>query len=277
MKSQETAEIVTEEFLRRWYGVSTAPLKAGIDFYSRFFVGEMRWHEWVFRNLAIDGSLDILDLGCGMGDLWLAGGRPREIQGHVTLVDSSSAMIAECSRIFAGAKAFSFLCARAEALLQAQREYDRIVAAHVIYHIAEPKSFVADCVRRLRKDGLLVVTGVGRDHLRQLHNELSIFAAANGLTLRNRKAPFSSSDEMNDLFLHTNAIVEVKHYRASLDVTEPDTLVNYVLSMDFFPDAPPGLDLPESLGIHFERLIGDGPKLTVDIHNQLTTAAIRSR
>lgn len=127
------------------------------------------WWRFVFRQLRIPERSRILEVGCGPGWLW------RENRGlipsgwRITLTDLSPGMLEEAAReLLALGPQVAFRAADAEALPFGRGSFDVVVANHMLYHVSDRSTALAEFRRVLAPGGLLPAATNGPGHLRQL-------------------------------------------------------------------------------------------------------------
>jgi ubiquinone/menaquinone biosynthesis C-methylase UbiE len=103
----------------------------------------------------------VLDIGCGQG--WLAKRIAAEIDAAVVAADASPRM-AE----LAAAPGVEAVVADAQALPFTDGEFDCVVAAWMLYHVADLDRAFSEFARVLRPGGLFVAITNGAGHLREL-------------------------------------------------------------------------------------------------------------
>jgi SAM-dependent methyltransferase len=104
----------------------------------------------------------VLEVGCGEGEL--AERLGRETSAEVIAVDQSPRMV-ELAR----ARGVDARMGRAEALPFDDSSFDCVVAAWMLYHVAELDQALAELSRVLAPGGRLVAVTNGHDHLRELY------------------------------------------------------------------------------------------------------------
>jgi ubiquinone/menaquinone biosynthesis C-methylase UbiE len=108
------------------------------------------------------GSLDVLDVGGGTGEIALDLAR----EGHaVKLLDISSGMIEQAQRRSAGLKV-DFVCAAADSIptLFDSESFDLVLCHSLLEFVKEPLELLGHLMHVLRRDGLLSVVVGNRHH-----------------------------------------------------------------------------------------------------------------
>jgi SAM-dependent methyltransferase len=188
-----------------------------IALHERFSTSSEPFPRWVFDHLQLPERADILEVGCGNGNLWAAN-RERIPSGwRLTLTDFSQGMIDEAqSRL---GDLATYRVADIQELPFASGSFDSVIANHMLYHVPDRERAFAEIARVLRSDGIVIATTNGLDHLRELraHPEQwsRSFALENG-------AP-----QLERFFRD----VEVELLPDSLEVTEIEPVLDFVRSL----------------------------------------------
>jgi ubiquinone/menaquinone biosynthesis C-methylase UbiE len=112
-----------------------------------------------------DGSRG-LDIGCGPGDDALAMARRVGASGHVTGIDSSTAVIQEARRRAAAADLpVTFVVADAAALPFADASVDAVRADRTFQHVDAPEATMAEMARVCTPGGTIVISEIQNDLL----------------------------------------------------------------------------------------------------------------
>lgn len=197
-------------------------LQARIALHERFSTNPRPFPEWVFDRLEFPAAAEILEVGCGNGNLWLAN-RDRIPRGwRLTLTDFSEGMLSEARRRLGGRAAFRV--ADAQELPFADESFDAVIANHMLFHVADRGRALAEIRRVLRPGGSLVATTNGRGHLRELRwlvDEPEDDAWFERFGLEN------GAEQLEHFF----ADVEAERFPDSLKITQRDPLVAYVQSL----------------------------------------------
>jgi ubiquinone/menaquinone biosynthesis C-methylase UbiE len=207
---------------------SPTNLEARIALHRRFSVSKKRWAEWVFDQFEILSQSSILELGCGVGNLWLLN---REWIGEgwsVVLGDFSQGMIEEVRRNLAGiACDFRFAVMDAGEIPFGDGRFDVVIANHMLYHVADVPRTLEEIWRVLRPGGVVYASTNGVEHMAELES------------LTPEGLPFQPVGEVIGKFTLQNGgeqierlfeEVELRRHEDGLVVTEVRPLVEYALS-----------------------------------------------
>ncbi len=126
---------------------------------------------------------------------------------------------------------FTFEEIDAQAIPYPDATFDALIANHMLYHVPDRPKAIAELRRVLKPGGTLYAATNGERHLQEIHQLmrrfgfqpeewLGGFAAARSFTLEN--AP----DQLRAQFDQ----VEVQRYDDAIEVSDPEPVVNYILS-----------------------------------------------
>ena len=113
----------------------------------------------------------MLDIGCGPGWFWAASADVLPDRINLTLADTSPGMLAEATQRCRPLRRWQIegRDADAQSLPFADTAFDVVVAMHMLYHVPDQATAIAEMHRVLKPGGVLAVTTNGRDNLRQLY------------------------------------------------------------------------------------------------------------
>lgn len=210
-------------------------LDARAALHRRFSTASERWHPWVFRFLALESGMRVLECGCGPGWLWREN-LARIPEGcHITLTDLSPGMVAEAEAALAdGEHRFDFQPANIQALDFADDTFDVVVANHMLYHVPDLAQALAEVRRVLKPNGRFIAATNGKNHMKELPELVPDEIRQMVVSLRLRGdaelLPFRLENGRALLapFFHT---VDQHLYDDSLTITEVEPLLAYAFSM----------------------------------------------
>ncbi len=171
------------------------------------------------------GDETVVDVGCGNGG-YLAELARRRHAGRVLGVDLSAGMLQAARR---HAPAASLTAGDAAALPLRDRAADLTLAAHMLYHVADPRAAVRELRRVTRPGGTVLVVLNGPDHPRELRD---LIAAT--LRTSTSEPPLGEPlrlDDGQDLLAGEFSSVTRHHFTSELRLPDPGPVEDYVRSM----------------------------------------------
>ncbi len=217
--------------MRRQYADSRN-LSARAALHERFSTNPTGWLRWVFDHIPFPGSGRILELGAATGGLWSANADRLPAGLAATISDLSPGMVEQAREnlgpLLAGAE---FRLLDAENIDCPDESFDLVIANHMLYHVDDLDRALGEIRRVLRPGGHLVATTVGLGHMKQLRELLGQVVPRREDTHHTVTGVFCLETGPESLGGH---FVEVRRldYRDHLEVTDPQAVVDYVLSTD---------------------------------------------
>ena len=237
-------------------------LDARAELHRRFSTAVFNWHEWVFDHLDLQPDSRILECGCGPGWLWRENLERIPAGCTITLTDLSAGMVAEAEAALADSDHnFTFKVANIEELPFADNDFDIIVANHMLYHVPDLDKGLGEVRRVLAENGRFYTATNGESHMQELRAlrdmAMSVrwnlsFRLENG---RKLLAPYFDG-------------ITLDLYEDSLDVTETEPLINYLLSMKQADSA----DWKDNLRREVEQVMGKNGRFHITKSSGLFTA-----
>jgi ubiquinone/menaquinone biosynthesis C-methylase UbiE len=204
------------ELLERQYATAQN-LVTRIALHERFSTSSEPFPRWVFDRLRIPARADVLEVGCGNGNLWAAN-RDRIPSGwRLTLTDFSQGMLEEAQGRLGDLATYEV--ADIEELPFASASFDSVIANHMLYHVPDLERAFAEIARVLRSGGIVIATTNGLDHLRELRAHSHQWSRSFGLE--------NGAAQIERFFRD----VEVELFPDSLEVTEIEPLLDFVRSL----------------------------------------------
>ena len=208
-------------------------LNARIELHRRFSTNGYGWMRFVFDQMlaALPSDARVLEIGCGPATLWHANAQRIPIGWDVTLSDFSAGMLDEARASLAeSGRAFHFAEVDAQAIPYADASFDGMVANHMLYHVPDRDKALDEFRRVLKPGGSLFAATNGERHLIEFEELLRRAGTPEGWwRLPAATMDFSLENGRAQLARHFSH-VELRPYENSLEVTEAEPLVAYVLS-----------------------------------------------
>ncbi len=164
-----------EEIIKQYKESENLQKRINIHAYS---TSKINWFQWVFDGLQLKSGMKILEIGCGNGMLWVAmrDQLPKDMQIYMTdssenMLQTAKSKIEEYDELYKQKNIkFLFLQKDAENYDLAEEGFDRIIANHMLYHVANEKRnrLLKTCKRLLKQEGMFYASTVGKTHLQEL-------------------------------------------------------------------------------------------------------------
>jgi len=204
-------------------------LDARLAIHIRFSTNSYGWFHWIFDAIEkLPDNATILELGCGPAYLW-SNCIDRIPPGwRITLSDLSPGMVdAAWRNLVVTGRNFRFEQIDAQCVPFPNESFDAVIANHMLYHVPDRPTAIAEMRRVLKPGGHLFATTVGQCHLYQMqewlqraHLDKSFEEFSRSFTLENgleQLKPFFSK-------------VTVIRYDDNLEVTEVEPIIAYIRS-----------------------------------------------
>ncbi len=205
-------------------------LDTRIALHERFSTNPQGWFDWVFDTLAeLPQQAQVLELGCGQGNLWRTNLARIPDGWIITLSDLSEGMLQAAWRnlvAHASGRAFKYKQIDAQSIPYPDESFEIVIANHMLYHVHERAKALQEIRRVLTPGGWLAATTVGENHIRELDGwtrqvyqgkrvrPSSTFTLENGL------------EQLKTVFPQ----VQIRNYSNELRITEVAPLIAYIRS-----------------------------------------------
>jgi ubiquinone/menaquinone biosynthesis C-methylase UbiE len=229
-------------YLRKHQYADPQNLNARILIHSHFSIGTESWADFIFRHLAIEGSMNILALGCGNATQWQINQDRFPSDTRITLTDLSMGMIHPAPPSLLKDHRFSFLCCDIQQTPFLDRYFDRVTANHMLYHVPDILTGLKEVSRVIKPEGIFMAATNGETHMIDLYELLEAFEPA--YHPDDAKHTRFSIENGFEILKQVFSEVKFKTYESNLWVTDAQLLVDYVYSMwdaeEVIPDASRG-------------------------------------
>lgn len=218
-----------EETLEKQYK-NSININARIELHQRFSDNNQGWFRWIYYNLHIQNGMNILETGCGNGQLWEDNLEllPDDIQ--IALSDISSGMLRNAKMKLKGKNSiFTYKCFNFNEIPYSNESFDVVIANHVLFYAKDREKTLNEIHRVLKKGGLFCSSTYGRQHMKEIEllvKEYDDRIALSEVKLYDIFGLDNGRTELSALF----NTVEILRYEDSLLVTEVQPLVDYIYS-----------------------------------------------
>jgi len=224
------SRMTDQEYLLSKQYRDEANLDARKALHRRFSTNPTGWFRWLFDQLDLSARSQMLEVGCGPGDLWLENLERIPTGWHVTLSDFSPGMVQKAQEnLRQYSRGFAFRIIDAQSIPCEDERFDAVLANHMLYHVPDREKALSEIKRVLKPHGRVYASTVGRAHLLELHDLVRQVSPTAFFGNENPCEPFlldNGEAQLSRWFVG----VKLRRYEDDLVITEAAPLIAYVLS-----------------------------------------------
>lgn len=201
-------------------------LKTRLSIHDKYSTNKLGFYPWIYQQLQWKENQRVLELGCGMGELWE--NRIQQLPSGTSLIlsDFSEGMVEAIQERYSSCQGVSFEQINIEEIPYEAESFDIVIANMMLYHVPNLTKGLNEVERVLKKGGTFYCATFGENgiqhYLTDSLGRFGIHIDINGsFTLQN------GADILGKHF----PIVERTDYEDALWVTEIEDLINYIYSM----------------------------------------------
>ena len=199
-------------------------LRARIELHDRFSTSTLSYPRWVFDGYEFGDIADVLEVGCGNGNIWRENLDRIPAGWRLTLTDLSPGMVEAAGAVF-GHRA-EYRVADVVELPFAADVFDAVIANHMLFHVEDRHRGLGEIARVLRPGGKFRATAIGVEHLREVRELAPPPDDSQWARTRERFTVEQVPEELAPFFVD----VELEPYPDSLEVRELEPLLAFVRS-----------------------------------------------
>ena len=231
------SNIINPNYLKTYQYCDAQNLTARINLHRRFSTNHQDWFRWVFDQINLAAPAHILELGCGSGLLWQSNLDRIPAGYQVLLSDFSPGMVDRARSNNEDAPVtIQYSVLDAQSIPCPAACFELVVANHMLYHIPNRPFALEEIHRILKPGGKLLAATNGIRHMVEIHQLLLSLEPSlayhtdhafgvNQFTIENgarQLAPWFDN-------------IHIIPFEDSLEVTESEPLIAYILSMNTAP------------------------------------------
>lgn len=208
--------------------LNSTNVAARIRLHSEYSVNQEGWFPWLYRMSEIQDGMNILEIGCGNGALWLENMNHIPPDVHITLSDISDGMLRD-ARNSINDERFSFSCFNAEKIPFEDESFDVVYANHMLFYCENIDLVVKECRRVLKKGGKLICSTYSKRHMKEITELVQEFDKDIVLSSDVLYERFGL-DNGNSILNRYFDSVECIRYEDSIEISDSEPLINYIVS-----------------------------------------------
>jgi ubiquinone/menaquinone biosynthesis C-methylase UbiE len=195
---------------------------------ERFSTNRYGWWRWIFDHFNFPPNCKILELGSGLGLLWLENEKRIPKSWDITLTDFSTPMLDKTKQDLSKIKHnFKFKIVDIQDIPYSDEEFDAVIANHMLYLVPDIEKAIAEAARVTKPGGIIIASTNGSSYMKELEDLLE---KSNLPVHRGYNKYTFSLDNGKAFLVKYFSKVEVFRYEDALLVTEAEPLVAHILS-----------------------------------------------
>ena len=208
-----------------------------ITFHNKYSTNKQGYGAWLVSNYKIRKGMNVLEIGCGTGTLWLGHDDLVASCDRLVLSDLSAGMLETAKGNLGEKDNVEYRIEDIQDLSFADDTFDVVIANARLYHVPDLDKGLSEVRRVLKKGGVFYCATLGENNFTDRLAEWfrlsgEEFDPNHNFTMQNGAAKLHAVfDDVSPMF-----------YDDSLHITEIEDLVTYLRSLATFKTV---LDLPE--------------------------------
>ena len=208
--------------------LNSTNVSARIRLHSEYSVNQEGWFPWLYRMSEIQDGMNILEIGCGNGALWLENMNYIPPHVHITLSDISDGMLRDAKNSINDER-FSFSCFNAENIPFEDESFDVVYANHMLFYCENIDLVVKECRRVLKKGGKLICSTYSKRHMKEITELVQEFDKDIVLSSDVLYEKFGLNNG-NEILNRYFGSVECIRYEDFIEISDSEPLINYIVS-----------------------------------------------
>ncbi len=215
-------------------------IAARIQLHQEYSTNPQGWFPWIYEQCELATQqagrkkgaekLQILEVGCGNGALWTENKNRLPASILVVLSDISEGMLRDARRsIGAEDLRFSFQCFDCCRIPWSDHSFDLVLANHVLFYCEDIFAVCQEICRVLKPGGRFLCSTYGAKHMKEITDLVQHFDSHIRLSGKILYEHFGLENGAA-LLQQSFSQVERRDYKDSIELTEAEPLLEYILS-----------------------------------------------
>ena len=212
-------------------------LDTRITFHDKYSTNKQGYGLWLVSNYDIREGMDVLELGCGTGAMWLGHDDLIARCGRLVLSDLSEGML-ETAKGNLGEKAnIEYRIEDIQGISFGDAAFDVVIANSMLYHVPDLDKALREVRRVLKNGGVFYCATYGESNFT---DKLAEWFLLNGEEF-NPNHNFTMQNGAEKLHISFDSVTPM-FYEDSFHITNTEDLITYLYSLSAFKAV---LDIPE--------------------------------
>ena len=222
---------------------TSSNLNIRIELHKKYSKNKQGWFPWLFSQIDFESNENILEIGCGNGELWKKLGNDYlRLKGkQIYLTDISEGMLEDAKEgleaLYPNLFSYAILEVGNDELklfiekyfVKEEKKLDIIIANHMLFYIKNVEETLGELYEVLRIGGTLYASTYGENHMKEITELVQEFDIRIKLTEVALYKQFGLQNGKQLLSKYFSN-VELRMYEDELIVNDAKALADYILS-----------------------------------------------
>ena len=202
---------------------STENLNTRISIHEKYSTNKQGFGNWIFEHYDLGEDSNILELGCGNGEIWKSNYAKIPSNIIITITDYFTGMLKTAQKNIPEDKRFIYQKVDIRNIPYKDDTFDIVIANMVLHHIDDLEIALSEVYRVLKKHGAFFCATSGENNIVNYLEKIFFNESTrnNSFTLQNGK----------EILLNYFSKVETKYYKDCLAIDDVNYLLQYIQSL----------------------------------------------
>ena len=205
---------------------TSANLSTRISIHEKYSVNKQGFGNWITDRYEIEEGMNVLELGCGTGSMWVGKGDLIKRCGRLILSDFSEGMLKQTRETLKDLNGIEYQTIDIQNIPYEDHTFDIVIANMMLYHVPDLQKGLREVRRVLKEHGKFYCATFGEngmmEYIYSLLKGYGVTSATNrAFTLQN------GAEKLSQVFVQ----VQRFDYPDALEVTNSDDMADYVYSL----------------------------------------------
>lgn len=200
-----------------------------IKLHEDYKVNQLGWYEWIYSCINIKSRDNVLEIGCGNGELWRVNKDklPRDV--NITLSDISPGMIHDAKENIKDSTLFSYQIFDCNHIPYKDESFDILIANHMLFYLKDREAVFHEIKRVLKPGGTFICSTYGKEHMKEISELVREYDQRIMLSNVNLYEIFGLDNGKEELERYFDSVEKIKYYDY-LKVNHAEPIFDYIMS-----------------------------------------------
>ncbi|WMJ88283.1 MerR family transcriptional regulator [Anaerocolumna sp. MB42-C2] len=201
-----------------------------ISLHKNYSNNPIGWFRWIFLNFLLKPNEDILEIGCGNGELWRVNKEFLPKGCTLLLSDISVGMINDAKKnLINFGDTINFQVFDCHEIPAPDKSFDHVIGNHMLFYLKDREKAFHEIIRVLKEDRYFYCSTYGKDHMKEIEQLVKEFDSRIALSDINLYEIFGLENGKEELLRYFSEVEELR-YNDYLIVDKEQAIIDYILS-----------------------------------------------